>query len=161
VPAVPACRVDESHLTGEPDDVAKDPRARASLLGGSKVLSGFGRMLVTSVGPNSQASREHPLSLLLMHSGVIQQHHSRQMQSRLNAALLCLATACCRCGKATCAGCCSLAGDSQHAARMFFVLCSRGPLLRWWLMAVPRASCALPLPQTGQQQQRGRREGQL
>lgn len=46
--------MDESHLTGESDDVAKDPRARPSLLGGSKVLSGFGRMLVTAVGPNSQ-----------------------------------------------------------------------------------------------------------
>jgi hypothetical protein len=30
-------RVDESHLTGEPDDVPKEPSARASLLGGSKV----------------------------------------------------------------------------------------------------------------------------
>lgn len=58
LPCFAACRVDESHLTGEPDDVAKDPRTRASLLGGSKVLSGFGRMLVTSVGPNSQASTE-------------------------------------------------------------------------------------------------------
>lgn len=48
--------MDESHLTGESDDVPKDPRTRPSLLGGSKVLSGFGRMLVTAVGPNSQAS---------------------------------------------------------------------------------------------------------
>lgn len=48
------CRVDESHLTGEADDVSKNPLARPSLLGGSKVLSGFGRMLVTAVGPNSQ-----------------------------------------------------------------------------------------------------------
>lgn len=47
-------RVDESHLTGESDDVAKEPRTRPSLLGGSKILSGFGRMLVTAVGPNSQ-----------------------------------------------------------------------------------------------------------
>lgn len=50
-------RVDESHLTGESDDVAKDPLARPSLLGGSKVLSGFGRMLVTAVGPHSQVRR--------------------------------------------------------------------------------------------------------
>ncbi|PSC68202.1 calcium-translocating P-type PMCA-type [Micractinium conductrix] len=48
-------KVDESHLTGEADDVSKDPYARPSLLGGSKVLSGFGRMLVTAVGPNSQS----------------------------------------------------------------------------------------------------------
>lgn len=50
-------RVDESHLTGEADDVSKDPRTRPSLLGGSKVLSGFGRMLVTAVGPASQSGR--------------------------------------------------------------------------------------------------------
>ncbi|KAL4422348.1 hypothetical protein ABPG75_008545, partial [Micractinium tetrahymenae] len=48
-------KVDESHLTGESDDVGKDPYTRPSLLGGSKVLSGFGRMLVTAVGPNSQS----------------------------------------------------------------------------------------------------------
>lgn len=35
--------------------MAKDPISRPSLLGGSKVLSGFGRMLVTAVGPNSQS----------------------------------------------------------------------------------------------------------
>lgn len=50
----PPCRVDESHLTGESDDVTKDTHSRPTLLGGSKVLSGFGRMLVTAVGPNSQ-----------------------------------------------------------------------------------------------------------
>jgi Ca2+ transporting ATPase len=50
------CRVDESHLTGESDDVEKTPETAQALLSGSKVLSGFGRMLVTAVGPNSQAS---------------------------------------------------------------------------------------------------------
>jgi Ca2+ transporting ATPase len=50
-------KVDESHLTGESDDVPKDPHSRPTLLGGSKVLSGFGRMLVTAVGPNSQSGR--------------------------------------------------------------------------------------------------------
>lgn len=46
--------MDESHLTGEADDVEKNPEIAQSLLSGSKVLSGFGRMLVTAVGPNSQ-----------------------------------------------------------------------------------------------------------
>ncbi len=54
VPLFGTHRVDESHLTGESDDVSKDPHTRPTLLGGSKVLSGFGRMLVTAVGPNSQ-----------------------------------------------------------------------------------------------------------
>jgi magnesium-transporting ATPase (P-type) len=47
--------VDESHLTGEADDVSKDPAAAPSLLGGSRVLSGAGRMLVTAVGRRSQS----------------------------------------------------------------------------------------------------------
>ncbi|GAB4821345.1 hypothetical protein N2152v2_008391 [Parachlorella kessleri] len=50
-------KVDESHLTGESDDVDKSPEAAQSLLSGSRVLSGFGRMLVTAVGPNSQAGQ--------------------------------------------------------------------------------------------------------
>ena len=48
------CRVDESHLTGESDDVGKDPGSSQALYAGSKVVTGFGRMLVTAVGPNSQ-----------------------------------------------------------------------------------------------------------
>jgi hypothetical protein len=66
------CRVDESHLTGESDDVVKEPPAAVAAGGsngsssgssglssclcmsGSKVLEGFGRMLVLAVGPNSQ-----------------------------------------------------------------------------------------------------------
>jgi Ca2+ transporting ATPase len=71
-------RVDESHLTGESDDVVKDPPSAVAagqqqqqqpgeaagassaplagclLMSGSKVLEGFGRLLVLAVGPNSQ-----------------------------------------------------------------------------------------------------------
>jgi hypothetical protein len=69
-----AYRVDESHLTGESDDVVKEPPAAAAAgssgssggssglssclcMSGSKVLEGFGRMLVLAVGPNSQQVR--------------------------------------------------------------------------------------------------------
>lgn len=58
-------RVDESHLTGESDDVSKEPSPATSTssgvnlsscmcMSGSKVLEGFGRLLVLAVGPNSQ-----------------------------------------------------------------------------------------------------------
>lgn len=50
-----ACRVDESQLTGEADDVLKDANSDPLLLSGSKVLEGNGRALVIAVGPNSQA----------------------------------------------------------------------------------------------------------
>lgn len=50
-----ACRVDESQLTGEADDVLKDANNEPLLLSGSKVLEGNGRALVIAVGPNSQA----------------------------------------------------------------------------------------------------------
>jgi Ca2+ transporting ATPase len=59
--------VDESHLTGESDDVTKEPPSDGSstgsssaslssclLFSGSKVLEGFGKLLVLAVGPNSQ-----------------------------------------------------------------------------------------------------------
>ena len=49
------CRVDESQLTGEADDVLKDANNEPLLLSGSKVLEGNGRALVIAVGPNSQA----------------------------------------------------------------------------------------------------------
>ena len=49
------CRVDESQLTGEADDVVKDATSDPLLLSGSKVLEGNGRALVIAVGPNSQA----------------------------------------------------------------------------------------------------------
>lgn len=49
-----AHRVDESHLTGEADDVFKDAQADAAAMSGSKVLQGSGRMLVTAVGLYSQ-----------------------------------------------------------------------------------------------------------
>ncbi|GFH27588.1 cation_ATPase_N domain-containing protein, partial [Haematococcus lacustris] len=49
-------RVDESHLTGESEDVLKSVSSQAVLLlSGSKVLEGYGHMLVLAVGPNSQA----------------------------------------------------------------------------------------------------------
>lgn len=51
----PSYRVDESHLTGESDDVSKDPIQGQALYSGSKVVSGFGRMIVTAVGTRSQA----------------------------------------------------------------------------------------------------------
>lgn len=59
-------RVDESHLTGESDDVDKQAVSSSSsgsesinlssciCMSGSKVLEGFGRLLVLAVGPNSQ-----------------------------------------------------------------------------------------------------------
>ncbi|WIA29940.1 hypothetical protein OEZ86_000039 [Tetradesmus obliquus] len=68
-------KVDESHLTGESDDVVKEPPPAAAaaaaeqseaaaggcaplasclMMSGSKVLEGFGRLLVLAVGPNSQ-----------------------------------------------------------------------------------------------------------
>lgn len=46
--------MDESQLTGESDDVSKDPVAAPVCFSGSKVLEGFGRLLVLAVGPNSQ-----------------------------------------------------------------------------------------------------------
>ena len=49
------CRVDESQLTGEADDVLKDANNEPLLLSGSKVLEGNGRALVIAVGSNSQA----------------------------------------------------------------------------------------------------------
>jgi hypothetical protein len=74
-----SCRVDESQLTGESDDVVKEPPSAAAAaaaangsnggssgsnrvasclcMSGSKVLEGFGRMLVLAVGPNSQQVR--------------------------------------------------------------------------------------------------------
>lgn len=48
------CRLDESHLTGESDDVLKDADTAPMLCSGSRVLEGLGRCLVVAVGPNSQ-----------------------------------------------------------------------------------------------------------
>ncbi|KAG1672246.1 hypothetical protein FOA52_002948 [Chlamydomonas sp. UWO 241] len=50
-------RVDESHMTGEADDVSKSAKGDCLLLSGSKVQEGFGRMLVIAVGPNSQQGK--------------------------------------------------------------------------------------------------------
>jgi len=48
-------KVDESHLTGEADDVEKNPKTAQALYSGSKVVSGFGRIIVTAVGKRSQS----------------------------------------------------------------------------------------------------------
>lgn len=47
-------KVDESHLTGESDDVIKDPAEYPILMSGSKIMEGFGKMLVLAVGENCQ-----------------------------------------------------------------------------------------------------------
>ena len=49
-----ACRMDESHLTGESGSVSKDPEGAPLALSGSRVLEGEGRILVTAVGLESQ-----------------------------------------------------------------------------------------------------------
>ena len=51
------CRVDESHLTGEADDVLKHADSSPVMLSGTKVLEGCGRMLITGVGLNSAQGR--------------------------------------------------------------------------------------------------------
>lgn len=51
------CRLDESHLTGEADDVLKDAETAPVLFSGSRVLEGLGRCLVIAVGPNSAQGR--------------------------------------------------------------------------------------------------------
>lgn len=48
------CRVDESALTGESEDVVKDSSTNPFLRSGSRVLEGQGRLVVTAVGSNSQ-----------------------------------------------------------------------------------------------------------
>mmetsp|Transcript_15651 Transcript_15651/g.38981 ORF Transcript_15651/g.38981 Transcript_15651/m.38981 type:complete len:1717 (-) Transcript_15651:132-5282(-) len=50
-------RVDESHMTGESEEVVKSLEGSTLLLSGSKILEGFGRMLVLAVGPSSQQGR--------------------------------------------------------------------------------------------------------
>lgn len=52
-----AHRVDESHLTGESDDVLKQADIAPVILSGTKVLEGYGRVLVTGVGTNSAQGR--------------------------------------------------------------------------------------------------------
>ncbi|VDL19868.1 unnamed protein product [Hymenolepis diminuta] len=48
-------KIDESSLTGESDHVKKSPILDPTLLSGTHVMEGSGRMLVTAVGKNSQA----------------------------------------------------------------------------------------------------------
>ena len=48
-------KVDESHLTGESEEVTKDACSSQALYSGSKLLSGVGFMIVTAVGSNSQS----------------------------------------------------------------------------------------------------------
>lgn len=52
---VSVCRVDEAHLTGESEEVSKDPCSRQAMYSGSKLLSGVGKMIVTAVGRRSQS----------------------------------------------------------------------------------------------------------
>lgn len=49
-----ALAVDESHLTGESEDIRKDPATNPVLYSGSKIMQGVGRALVVAVGENSQ-----------------------------------------------------------------------------------------------------------
>jgi magnesium-transporting ATPase (P-type) len=49
--------VDESHLTGESDDVLKHADLSPMMLSGSKILEGYGRMMITAVGLNSAQGR--------------------------------------------------------------------------------------------------------
>jgi len=48
-------KVDESAMTGESDLLVKEPKENPYLLSGTKVMEGFGKMLVIAVGENSQA----------------------------------------------------------------------------------------------------------
>lgn len=48
-------KIDESSLTGESDQVKKSESKDPVLLSGTHVMEGSGKMLVTAVGPNSQA----------------------------------------------------------------------------------------------------------
>ncbi|CAH8585817.1 unnamed protein product [Schistosoma rodhaini] len=48
-------KVDESSLTGEPDQVKKGENIDPMLLSGTHVMEGSGKMVVTAVGVNSQA----------------------------------------------------------------------------------------------------------
>lgn len=50
-------RADESHLTGESEDVTKSVCGDARLFSGSKVVMGYGSMLVVAVGERSQSGR--------------------------------------------------------------------------------------------------------
>eukprot|EP00798_Chlamydomonas_sp_ICE-L_P028567 gene28567-31727_t len=47
-------KVDESHMTGESDDVNRSADEASLMLAGSKVREGYGRMLVLAVGTSSQ-----------------------------------------------------------------------------------------------------------
>lgn len=51
---LPYRRVDEAHLTGESDEVEKTADSAPCMYAGSSVLQGYGRVLVTAVGPNTQ-----------------------------------------------------------------------------------------------------------
>ncbi|CAH8541801.1 unnamed protein product [Heterobilharzia americana] len=48
-------KIDESSLTGESDQVKKSENKDPVLLSGTHVMEGSGKMVVTAVGPNSQA----------------------------------------------------------------------------------------------------------
>ena len=48
-------KVDESSLTGESDHVKKGITRDPALLGGTHIMEGSGKMIVTAVGCNSQS----------------------------------------------------------------------------------------------------------
>ena len=54
--------MDESHLTGESEEMIKSmARGTVLMLSGSRVHEGFGRMMVVAVGPYSQQGRINTL----------------------------------------------------------------------------------------------------
>ncbi|CAH8509078.1 unnamed protein product [Schistosoma turkestanicum] len=63
-------KIDESSLTGESDQVKKSETKDPILLSGTHVMEGSGRMVVTAVGPNSQAG----IIFALLSSGSSDEH---------------------------------------------------------------------------------------
>ncbi|TNN15114.1 Plasma membrane calcium-transporting ATPase 2 isoform 1, partial [Schistosoma japonicum] len=63
-------KIDESSLTGESDQVKKSETKDPILLSGTHVMEGSGKMLVTAVGPNSQAG----IIFALLSSGAHEEH---------------------------------------------------------------------------------------
>ncbi|VDP33380.1 unnamed protein product, partial [Schistosoma mattheei] len=63
-------KIDESSLTGESDQVRKSETKDPVLLSGTHVMEGSGKMVVTAVGPNSQAG----IIFALLSSGSHDEH---------------------------------------------------------------------------------------
>lgn len=68
-------KVDESSMTGESDDIKKDPESAPFMIGSCLVMTGSGRLIITSVGTTSiygdimvslqESSEETPLQIKL------------------------------------------------------------------------------------------------